>query len=156
MSNHVPDSTTEYICFKSGYKYQLDKSFVIPTNIRPEAPIKTRYLTLSMEGELRIRYGYCWDGPSGPTWDTKSSMRGSMVHDALYQLMRMELLGHEWKTKIDLLFERILIEDGMWAWRARIWYRGVAEFAEGATLPENKKEVHTAPNGRAPKYLGGT
>lgn len=148
-------STVPQIHYKAGYKYQLHDTYTILTTIRPEAPIKTRYLSLSMEGELRIRYGYCWDGPSGPTWDTLSSMRGSLVHDALYQLMRMEFLDHKWKKAIDLLFERILVEDGMWAWRARIWYRGVATLAEGATLPENKKEVLTAPEpDDTAKYLG--
>jgi hypothetical protein len=32
--------------------------------------------------------GYAWNGPSGPTLDTRNFMRGSLVHDALYQLMR--------------------------------------------------------------------
>ena len=145
----------DYIRYKSGYKYQLHDTYAILVGIRPEVSVKTRYLSISMAGKLHIQQGYAWDGPSGPTWDTKSSMRGSLVHDALYQLLRMELLDHKWKSKIDLLFERILIEDGMWAWRARIWYRGVATLAEGATLPANQKEVHTAPAGE-PKYLGGS
>lgn len=141
------------VYYKSGYKYQLHKTYQLQVRIRPEANIETRYLSLSVNGDLEIRYGYCWDGPSGPTWDTKSSMRGSLVHDALYQLMRMSFLDHKWKKTIDLLFEEILLEDGMWAWRARIWYRGVQQLAEGATLPENKKKVEVAPDWD-PKYLG--
>ncbi len=43
----------------------------------------------------------------------------------------------------------------MWKWRARIWYRGVDKLAEGATLPENKKEVMVAPKpDDAARYLG--
>lgn len=141
------------IHYKSGYKYQLHKTYQLQVRIRPEADIKTRYLSLSVEGKLKIRYGYCWDGPSGPTWDTKNSMRGSLVHDALYQLMRMGFLDHKWKKAIDLLFEELLLEDGMWAWRARIWYRGVQKLAESATLPENMKTVEVAPDGN-PNYLG--
>lgn len=143
------------IHYKSGYKYQLHKTHQLQVRIRPEGNIKTRYLSLSVNGDLKIRYGYCWDGPSGPTWDTKTSMRGSLVHDALYQLMRMGFLDHKWKKSIDLLFEEILLEDGMWAWRARLWYRGVQKLAESATLPENMKEVHVAPElDNTVKYLG--
>lgn len=145
----------ERIHYKAGYKYQLHETYTLRTRIRPEKNINTRYLSLSVDGAMGIDSGYCWDGPSGPTWDTLSSMRGSLVHDALYQLMRMELLDPKWKEAVDLLFEEILVEDGMWAWRARIWYRGVATLAEGATLPENKKEVITAPEPNdTAKYLG--
>lgn len=133
------------IYYKSGYKYQLHKTYRDHLTIRPEVDIETRYISLSTNGELEIKDGYAWDGPSGPTIDTKSSIRGSLIHDALYQLMRMGLLDRKWKTKIDLLFEGILVDDGMWGWRARIWYRGVEKLAEGATLPENQKKILTAP-----------
>ena len=142
-----------YIRYKKGYKYQLHRGYTLNISIRPEKGIKTRFISLSMNSELDILQGYAWDGASGPTFDSRSSMRGSLVHDALYQLMRMDLLDRKWKSAVDILFERILIEGGMWKWRARIWYRGVAEFATDATLAENQKEVHTAPDNV--KFLGG-
>ena len=144
----------KYIHYKEGYKYQLHKTYEDQISIRPEADIKTQYITLTVNGGLSIRYGYAWDGPSGPTIDTPSSMRGSLIHDALYQLMRMGLLDRKWKSKVDLLFEKTLVEDDMWEWRARIWYRGVAELAEGATLAKNQKKVHIAPAIGRVKYLG--
>lgn len=145
----------KHIYYKKGYKYQLDQTYDDHITIRPEENIRTRYISLSVSGELEIRYGYAWDGASGPTIDTPSSMRGSLIHDALYQLMRMSLLDHKWKKAIDIMFEGTLVDDDMWSWRARIWYRGVEKLAGGATLPENKKKVHIAPAIGNPRYLGG-
>ena len=143
----------KYIHYKGGYKYQLDRTYTDTLTIRPEKSIHTRYISLSILGELEIKYGYAWDGASGPTWDTPSSMRAGLIHDALYQLMRMNLLDRKWKSAIDILFERTLVDDGMWSWRARIWYRGVEKLAKGATLSENKKKVQIAPPGDV-GYLG--
>lgn len=140
------------IRYKAGYKYQLHETYTEHVYIRPAAGIETRYISLTVDGYLEVRVGYAWDGPSGPTIDSLSSMRGSLVHDALYQLMRMGLLDpRKWKNPADLLFEKMLVEDGMWEWRARWWYRGVAGFAEGATLAKSQKKILVAPS---VKYLG--
>jgi len=48
------------------------------------------YLKLDGDGQFEFSKGYAWDGPSGSTVDTLNFMRGSLVHDALYQLIRME------------------------------------------------------------------
>ena len=37
---------------------------------------------------LYISKGYSWDGPSGPAIDTPDWIKASLVHDALYQLIR--------------------------------------------------------------------
>jgi len=132
--------------YKGGYKYQLVETYRDQISIRPAVDIDTWHISLSTAGDLEIRFGYAWDGPSGPTVDSPSSMRGSLVHDAIYQLMRMGLLDRaRWKATADVLFRKMLIEDGMWEWRARWWYRGVAVGAEGATLAENQKKVLVAP-----------
>lgn len=148
-------SERKYIKYKAGYKYQLYETYKDHTSIRPEVDVVTRYILLSVNGGLEIRYGYAWDGPSGPTIDTLNSMRGSLIHDALYQLMRMGLLDRKWKTKIDLLFERVLVEDDMSRCRARVWFRGVDRLAEGATLSENIKNVITAPAKEQTRFLEG-
>lgn len=148
-------SKRKFIEYKAGFKYQLHKTYVQDTAIYPSEPVKTRYISLSMEGKLHIHYGYAYDGPSGPTIDTKSSMRGALVHDAFYQLMRMGLLDRKWKAAIDKLFESMLVQDKMCRCRARIWYRGVQKLAGDATLAENVKKVHTAPKFKGKiAYLG--
>ncbi len=108
------------------YKYQTLETYGIQTDLLTIDPVKTDggWITLQ-DGWLEMRPGYCWDGASGPTIDTPSSMRGSLVHDALYQLMREGLLSQEYRVPADNLFEKICIEDGMGKFRAWYYRRGL-------------------------------
>ena len=137
--------SVEKIRYKKGYKYQLVQTYRIMTGIKPDDDIQSYYLNLSKRGELTIRRGYAWDGPSGPTIDTKNFMRGSLVHDALYQLMRQGLLPGDWRHEADKELRRICLEDGMSRFRAWLVYRGVRLGASYAASPRNKKPVLTAP-----------
>jgi hypothetical protein len=133
------------ISYKKGFKYQLHEDYRIQTSIHPSEPIETTYIRLATSGELTIKKGYAWDGASGLTIDSKSSMRGALVHDALYQLLRMKLLSQAYRSYADALLRDICVEDGMWKWRANTWYRAVRKFADFAADPKNKKQVLTAP-----------
>ena len=134
------------IKYRSGYKYQLADSYHHQlVKIRPIAPAATEFLSLSVDGLLIVKAGYAYDGPSGPTKDTPDSMRGALVHDALYELMRRGLISEDWRDEADEEFYRILREDGMDRARAKVWYYGVRAFAAGCADPENKREVHVAP-----------
>ena len=82
------------IAYKDGYRYQLQEGYSLEISIRPTEAVGNDYIALDPQGALRIAKGYAWDGPSGPTLDTRNFMRGSLVHDALYQLMREGLLDH--------------------------------------------------------------
>ena len=79
-----------------------------------------------------IRKGYCWDGPSGPTVDTENFMRGSLIHDALYQLMREYPDLRTYRNGADRLLQRICIEDGMSRMRAALVYWGVKTWGKRA------------------------
>ena len=133
------------IQYKSGYKYQLVSLCRVKTSIRPKEDIKSKYLSLDLSGNLVIEGGYCWDGPSGPTLDTKTFMRGSLVHDALYQLMREDKLSTADRKKADKELRRLCIEDGMM--KARAWwvYRGVRFGGLKSASAENRKKIHSAP-----------
>lgn len=85
-------------------------------------------LDLYSDGRLVIAKDYAWDGPSGPTINSESSMRGSLVHDALYQLIREGLLPASLKPTCDWELAEICIEDGMWRWRARAWEFMLVQF----------------------------
>lgn len=133
------------IRYRAGYKYQLRASYAV---LLPEladasrAPIVTDWIELDPDGTMRIRAGYAWDGASGPTWDSKSSMRGSLLHDAAYQLCRMGLLALSMRAAIDAMFRRICEEDGMWSPRAALWYHAVRIFAKpAATSAESPDET---------------
>ena len=134
------------ISYKTGYKYQLNETYQIQTEIKPEEPVDTKYLVLSVEGLLTVREGYAWDGPSGPTIDTLNFMRGSLVHDAFYQLMREKhLVDSEWREPVDRLLQKHCKEDGMISIRAWWVYTGVRLGGGPAADPANDKPVVRAP-----------
>jgi hypothetical protein len=96
------------------YKYELLETYEVYVGITPMGPeIIIDFIRLSREGVLSLRKGYCWDGPSGPAIDSKNFMRGSVVHDALYQLIRLGLLPAYRKDDADALLQQMCLEDGM-------------------------------------------
>jgi hypothetical protein len=138
----------ECIAYKSGYKYQLKESYSVQIDIRPDAAIDAEYLALTTEGVLTVKKGYAWDGPSGPTVDTLNFMRGSLVHDALYQLMRERLLdGIRYRKTADRLLQAMCREDGMSALRAWGVYQGVRFGGGYSADPASNKPLTRAPEG---------
>ena len=107
------------IRYRAGYKYQLGNDYRVKTDILPDYDIETEFVQLDRSGVLTIRHGYAWDGPSGPTVDTKTFMRGSLVHDALAGLLRDAYLERDkWFTAVNRELRKICLEDGMWCIRA--------------------------------------
>ena len=135
----------ERIAFKDGYKYQLVESYVVDIHLTGVTAI-TRWLELTSDGVLTIREGYAWDGPSGPACDTPNFMRGSLVHDACYQLLREGLLPPACRDHADRLLRDMCREDGMSAIRAWWVYQGVARFAGPAARHDHEKPVRYAPS----------
>jgi hypothetical protein len=134
------------IRYRSGFKYVLvDDYEVLLVYTRPQRNIVTEYITLASCGRLWIRHGYAWDGPSGPTCDTRDSLRGSLVHDALYQLIREGLLEPDQRRNSDRELRDILIEDGMSATRSGYWFEGVEHFGKNAATGDGGRPVLTAP-----------
>ncbi len=108
----------ECIRYASGYAYQLRETYSCVISIKPPEPIRTEYIDLLPGGTLTIRRGYAWDGPSGPTIDTDTFMRGSLVHDVLYQLLREKHLPQSCRPEADRILRDICREDGMMGLRA--------------------------------------
>jgi len=137
------------IRYADGYKYQLRAAYAValPELADPaRAAIATDWIELDADGSLRIRPGYAWDGASGPTLDTRDTMRASLVHDALYQLMRMQRLDRKVHRAIaDRIFHRICLEDGMGSPRAWAWYHMVRIFADPAADPAKASPDKCAP-----------
>ena len=108
---------------KVNYKYQLKKdeheecgdiSYELPVNLGKN--IEHQYYTLDSAGSNSIvtaKEGYCWDGPSGPTFDSEYTLRASLIHDVLYQIIREHKLTPEKECRkiADIEFGKILIID---------------------------------------------
>lgn len=119
-------------------KYRVARDYEHQTDILG-CDVKTEYIDLNPNGLLKIRAKWLYNGPSGPTYDSKDSMRGSAVHDALYYFMQMGLIEMKYRHYADKLLHEILLEDGMSPFLAGIWYTGVrvagAEYAKAGTEP---------------------
>lgn len=135
--------------YKGDYKYLLRSPASYATGIVNEG-FQLPFCWIAPDGVLDIADGYAWDGPSGITIDTKSFMRGSLIHDALYQLLRETGLGlghnrHDIRRhQADLVLRDICLEDGMWVWRAKWVYRGV-RLGGGPSAETKARKVYTAP-----------
>lgn len=127
-----------------GYKYQLLEPYTIAVDIF-DHDIETQYFSITPNGLLEINPLYAWDGASGPTIDNDNTIIPSLVHDTLYQAIRLEMLSKEYKDYADELLREMLIERGMNRIRANVWYEGVHLFGGGSckegTDNENIKEV---------------
>lgn len=131
---------SRFIVYRSikGYKYELKGPAETESGIIG-MEVDTEYLRLTADGTMMARKGYCWDGPSGPSIDTKSFMRGSLFHDAGYQLIRLGLLPRSYKRQIDDLLKRICLEDGMSGFRAWYVHQSVVMFGGWSCLPNTQR-----------------
>ena len=116
------------IRYKKGYKYQLQEDYTYWTEIKKNGGGVPGYVELTEDGKLVIKKSYAWDGPSGPTFDTDSFMRASVVHDALYQLFRLGIIHPSERKTADREMRAICREDGMprirawWVYTAVRWW----------------------------------
>ncbi len=139
-------TTKHFIRYRSDYKYQLAEGYEIKISIKPKTDIESEFINLDTAGNLLVKRAYAWDGPSGPVKDTRENMRASLVHDALYQLMRnKELNARTHRKAADIEFREICKADGVSSVRANIWYRGLRRFGKPAASLESKKKIVRAP-----------
>lgn len=116
------------IKFTTGkYKYQLTEPYYHRTQITGYED-GNLFLEINQHGVLLIQPGYAWDGASGPAIDTPNFMRGSLVHDALYQLIHIGALPAAYRKAADEELRRVVLEDGMSWLRAQWVYLAVRAF----------------------------
>lgn len=126
------------IAYRSGYKYVLMEEarfdlsdYDIRSPLGHE--VGSDYCTIDGRGQLVLRRGYAWDGSTGAR-DTRSSQRGSAVHDALYQLIGIGALPVGMREAADEAYRDMVYEDGViltenlspplrWWRRATAWAR---------------------------------
>ena len=100
---------------RKGHKYEILRRLIVQTDI-VGITIDHEFFRVTPDGLVEFFPGYRSDGPSGPTVDTASFMRGAFTHDVWFQVLR-ELekliasgemtLSPEWPTDIALLWRRI-------------------------------------------------
>ncbi len=137
--------------YKGDYKYVLAEDLTYNTGILNKG-FALQCCSINCSGWLFVTQGYAWDGPSGPTFATKSTLRGSLVHDALYQLLRETGFGkngngdtHDLRRyRADQILRNICVEDRMWEWRADWWFRGVRA-GGGPSAAVKERRVYQAP-----------
>ena len=127
------------------WKYQLLEGWFTDTEMKG-LNIETHMFSLFESGRLHVLRSYAWDGPSGPTIDTKSFMRASVVHDVFYQCLREGLLPPSRRKLADRELIRYAKMDGMNPIRRFYAFWSLRAFAGGAAKLKTKPmKVHTAP-----------
>ena len=131
----------------SGYKYRVVKTTWIKLPWLKGLTHSGDFIKILSKGDLIALSGYAWDGPSGLTFDTKSSIRGSLWHDVGYQLIRQGVLSKAlYKPLFDKLLYDTCLEDGMWEWRANLWYGAVTKLGSIWGLGEDRHgEIYAIP-----------
>ena len=131
--------------FKRGYKYQVARDYRIKLAVIPYQPICLPFVLMDTAGDTVIKTGYAWNGASGPTVDTRNTMAGSLVHDLLYQLIRLGLIDPKYKAYADRTLKEICVEDGMNRIRAACWLWAVKTFGGPSCKPDAEPKEEIAP-----------
>ena len=135
--------------YKGSYKYVLAEGVAHKTGIE-SGGYSLPHCSINSWGLLTIDAGYAWDGASGPTFDTKSCRRGSLIHDALYQLLRETEFGkngnrHDTRRyQSDQILRDVCIANGMWKWRANAWFKALRA-GGGSSAAVKVRKVYAVP-----------
>ena len=132
------------IYYKKGYKYQLTRQYHIKLSFAPRYPFTTKWFSLGVDGVLAIHAGYAWDGATGAR-DAPEIMRASLVHDVLYQAMRLGLLDQAYRMKADEELRKICLEAGMNPVKADIVFLAVQGFGGAHAIKGTEQQEETAP-----------
>lgn len=130
-----------------GYKYQLAETLTLRLGVLTDVEFEHPMFSLRY-GTLIVQAGYCWDGASGPTFDTKNSMTPSLVHDVLYQAIRCGLLASNRVEDVDYALNQLSRERGMGKPRRWVWFSGLNFFGGNAAKlrkVEPQDEILEAP-----------
>ena len=118
-----------------GKKYELKNDMYVNVfELAGNFVSKHPYIILFGDGGLLVKAGYMWDGATGVPHNP-DNMRGSLFHDALYELMQLGLLDRKYRDVADQLLRSICIEDGMDKFWADQFYNFVHALGESHALP---------------------
>ncbi len=133
--------------FRGAWKYRLSHPVNWETGIESDG-FKLRFCSITAGGRLSIHAGYSWDGAS---WfpDFRWILRGSCVHDSLYQLLRETGFGeaeaHDVRRQqADEVFRLVCLDAGAWGWQARLVHDGV-RLGGGPAARIKPRRIYLAP-----------
>lgn len=137
---------TTPIKYRRGYKYQLAEDYPYKLDFNVPQNETQDFIKLKANNQLVIKKGYAWDGPSGGVPDSKRNLRASLIHDALYQLLRNQVLDMKLhRDPADKLFKKLCKEDGVSDAIAHGYYLALKKFGKKAASHKNKKQILHAP-----------
>lgn len=87
------------------------------------------YFGDKLDCRLYVAEGFRWDGPSGPTVDNPSWMRGPLVHDILSLLGRAGLLSAKARKWADRMMLEILLTDNIYTHKPSNWRESLKKSA---------------------------
>ena len=142
LENNYSWELSECVEYYEGYKYQYasDYVFEIPEGFPTNVEFKSEYIEIKGD-RVKVKRGYASDGPSGPTIDTPSFMRGAFEHDPMYQLLRMGVYPPECRIFADRGIIARAKKSGMWFPRRWWTYAGLRYFGANAASPSSVKKI---------------
>ena len=119
---------------KYKYKFKVEENFSIELPFK--IPDFEHPYASSKDSILSVKRGYAWDGASGPIINTRDTLVASLVHDVLYQAMRLNLIksSKENRKIADKNFFEILKMNGVNSIRRKVWYFAVRLFGKKSTI----------------------
>ena len=110
MANEILDMPN-FRLIKNGKWGKLKSSYSYKTRIEG-LQLVSPYIILWLDGTLLVKENFEWNFGSGPAVDTPAMVAASCIHDALYTLMDLGLLGPEHQRDSDKTFKDILKHGG--------------------------------------------
>ncbi|MBK1876564.1 hypothetical protein [Pelagicoccus mobilis] len=141
-SENAPDSESKGFkrCFEiyTQPKYQIGEPYIHQLSFDSQHELEFEHIHLSGD-QLTLQSGFSWDGASGPGIDTPKVLRGTAIHDALYNLIRAGQLDIDpFKAHADSEFIKILEEDGVSKQERAIIEESVSRFGLSSTAAPDK------------------
>jgi hypothetical protein len=147
----------QYIAYTDGWNWILEEETEYDTGILG-FNITTEFIRLQADGLMTISRKYASDGVTcitGTPWawllEKDWMKRGAYGHDALYQLVQLQLLPMEYKLVADHLMRSWCIEDGAWGWEAQIVFRLVDKYGAASVDHRKQRKILIAPKKYAKK-----
>lgn len=134
------------VLYRAGLRFQVAQDYQLPISILPSKAVYTELISLDEAGNLTIRAGYAWDGATGLPGTPPDLIRGSLVHDALYQLIRSGSISSEYRDQADRILQSIVLEDSGDHAFAEVVYQAVHLLGAPYASADHERPVLEAPS----------